>query len=258
MRCSWIITCIGLLIGCLIALIPLSANAGRRPYVMGYDDPLVPDGDVEIETWLDFISQNQAPSVWRWWIGPRWSPYETVEVLFLTNFEEDLVAGSKAELWAEQIDLRWRIFSHKRAGRITLQLNARIALVSDLAHQLSPQIGWSDRVGRFSFAAQFGYAAGFAGPTTTSDYQWLVWSAGAAFDVVKGEIAPLFQLGVEAFGQGVLVGHNDFNSTPGSTVNVGPTLALAKGRLWLSLGALFGVTAASPFAFTRGIIGVAL
>jgi hypothetical protein len=238
---------------------PQVAHAGRRAYIIDYDVPTVPDGDVEIETWMDFISIKPGVNDWRWWIGPRWAPHETVELVALTILtQENTSTSSRAELWAELIDVRWRFFSHPRAGTLTLQVNARIAVDKYLAHQLSPQLGWATHVSRFNFAAQVGYAAGFAGPTSASDYHWIVWSAGASIDLVKGEIAPPLQLGVEAFGQGVITGQNDFTHTSGSPVNLGPTLAVAKGRLWLSAGALFGLTADSPFVFVRGIIGLAL
>lgn len=249
---------ITLLVFSALAGAPGPAAAGRRPFAVSYDTPLVPDGDVEIETWIDYAINRQAPNQWRWWIGPRWAPHESIEIAAFTIIAQDQGQGQGAELWAEQIDLRWRFYSHPVAGNLTLQFNARIAMEYWLPNQLSPQLGWSTHVGRFGFAAQLGYAGGFTGPPQDINYHWIVWSAGASFDVVRGEIAPPFQVGVEAFGQGVLAGNNEFTGVSGSTVNLGPTLAVAKGRLWLSIGALMGLTAASPLAFVRGTVGVAL
>jgi hypothetical protein len=247
----------------LLALLPLPASAGRRPYLWSYDLPTVPDGDVEIETWLDFIASMPKVDHWRWWLGPRWAPHETLELSIFTIVvhEEDASqspARSATELWAEQLELRWRFFTHKRAGALTLQPGTRIAIVHDRAHQLSLQLGWADRVGRFGFAAQVGYAGGVGGSSPAQDYQWIVYSAGISVDAIKGQIAAPLQFGVELYGQGVVSGTNDFNNLPGSTLNLGPTLCLAKGRLWLSAGSLFGLTTASPSLFFRGIIGLAL
>lgn len=236
-----------------------AAQAGRRPFAVSYDTPMVPDGDVEIESWVDYLLNRQAPNQWRWWIGPRWAPFENFEVAAFTIVAQDLTRGENAaELWAEELHFRWRFFSHPVAGNLTLQLNTRIAMEYWLPNQLSPQLGWSTHAGRFGFAAQLGYAGGFTGPPQNASYHWIVWSAGVSFDVVRGEISPPFQLGIEAFGQGVLAGNNEFTGVAGSTVNLGPTLAISRGRLWLSIAGLVGLTEASPLAFVRGTIGVAL
>ena len=71
------------------------------------------------------------------------------------------------------------------------------------------------------------------------------------------EVAPLIQVGVEGFGEAVLVGKNDLTDA-GTTANVGPIVSVAKGRLWASIGCLFGLTADSPRPFVRGVIGVSL
>lgn len=244
-----------------VLLLPLAANAGRRPYLVGYDTTNVPDGDVEIESWGDYLwNRSGWNSGWRWWIGPVWAVTETLELSAFTSLEQDVTGPatpSSAQLWAELLTARWRAWTH-RYGRLTLQLDGRIAVANDLPHQVSPKIGWASHIGRFGFTAQVGYAAGFAGPSSASDYHWITWNAGAVVDVVKGEIAPPFQIGVEAFGEGVIVGKNDLSGQAGSTVNVGPTIAVAKGRLWLSAGALFGVTNTSPVVFFRGVVGLAL
>ena len=182
-----------------LLLLPLPAIAGRRAYLVNYDVPTVPDGDVEIETWIDFVSTAPPANQWRWWIGPRWAPHESIELAAFTIVVSDnSVMGttkvSATELWAEQLDLRWHFFSHPRAGVFTAQFNARIAVVSDLPHQLSPQLGWATRLGRFGLAAQLGYAGGFGGSGPWPNYHWIVFSAGASVDVVRDESRHPFSL----------------------------------------------------------------
>lgn len=245
-----------------LLLLPLSAQAGARPYLINSDVPQVPEGDVEIETWIDNIrtpSSMDGANMWRWWIGPRWAPFENVEVAAFTIVSQDAAEqDAAAVLWAEQLALKWRFYSHKIAGSFTLQLCSRIAIYNELAHQISPQLLWATRLGRFGLAAQVGYAAGFGGPSPDDNYHFISWSAAASVAAIKGQITPPLQFGIEAFGEAMLAGNNDLTGLPGSTVNLGPTVALAKGRLWMSAGVLFGLTETSPFAFVRGIIGVAL
>ena len=99
---------------------------------------------------------------------------------------------------------------------------------------------------------------GFAGPADNDHYHWITWRARASIDAVRGEVAPILQLGVEGFGEAPIAGKNDLTDDTRPTVNVGPTISVARGRLWLTVGALLGVTEASPAAYVRGILGVSL
>ena len=247
----------------MMALPARVVAGGRRPFLFAYDAPSIAGGDVELETWLDFMSKR-APlnDEWRWWLGPRWAPVDGFEVTALTVLTQDLVKPpdmpSTVQLWAEVIELRWRVHTFESIGSITLELDGRIAIANDLPFQASPSVAWNKRAGRFGFAAQVGYAAGFAGPADNDHYHWITWRAGASIDAVRGEVAPILQFGVEGFGEAPLVGKNDLTDDTRATVNIGPTISVARGRLWLTLGALFGVTEASPAAYVRGILGVSL
>ena len=252
------------LLGIGLLLLATSARGARRPYAVAYDAATIAEGDVEIETWLDFISNpKSATDEWRWWMGPRWSPHDGVEVAFLTILTQGITppsqGGSSTQFWATLAEGRWHAASLGGALELTLQLDLRIAMANDLPHQLSPSIVLSRRRGRLGVAAEVGYAAGFAGPTPATDrYDWVVWSGGAALDIVRGEVAPAVQLGVEGFGELTLNGTNDLTDDVRSTANVGPVLSVAHGRLWLTAAALFGGTDASPSLFVRGIVGVSL
>jgi hypothetical protein len=220
------------------------------------------EGDVELETWVDFLSIRGGASEWRWWLGPRWSPLEGVEIAAFTSvvqpFEDPSVSGAAAtaQLWAEKLEGRWR-FASGKFGALTLELDVRIPIASDLPWQISPTLSWAAQVSRLSFVAQAGYAAGLPGYYKGDAYHWFVWSAGATVEVVKGEVSPLLQVGVEGFGEGVIAGINDLTDKQ-STANLGPVVSMARGRLWFSLGCLFGLTADSPKPFVRGVIGLSL
>ena len=245
-----------------LLLLQGTAQAGRRPFLYAYDVPTVPEGDVEIESWLDFVRSRRNPmglgDEWRWFIGPRWAPVDGFELSALTAFAQTVGQGS--ELWAELIEGRWRIWRSEGGSSLTLQLDLRIALAFDIPHQLQPQLNWIKRAGRIVGSVQAGYARGFAGNESVNNvsYDWVTWRAGIAVDAVRGDVSAPLQLGIESFGEIVVNGKGDQLMGGGSTVTIGPTLSIARGRLWLSAGVLFGLLDESPVAITRGIIGLAL
>jgi hypothetical protein len=255
-------TVLGVLAG--LCLFQGAAVAGRRPFLFAYDTATVPEGDAEIESWLDLIQPRHTGQVgeWRWFLGPSWSPVDGVEVSALTAFAQAMEDGAAAELWAELLEGRVRVLRSQTLGDLTLQLDLRIALIYDIPHQVQPQIGWVKRAGRIVGTVQAGYARGFAGndkpEINNVTYDWVTWRAGIAFDAIRGEISAPLQIGIESFGELVLTGKGDQEVGQSSTVTVGPTFSVARGRLWLTAGVLFGILDESPQAIVRGIIGLAL
>ncbi len=254
------ITLLAVVLGQLALAAP--AQAGRRPWTYAEDNTMVPDGDVEIETWVGFIERKEGtPGAWHWWLGVYWSPIESLEVAALTAITQAYEAPDGqprgAELWVEQLSIRWRIIERK-FGALFLKLEGRIAFADNVPFQLQPSLAWAKHAGRFGFAASFGYAGGFEGGGATKSYHWLVYRAAISLDIVKGDVAPPFQLGVELYSQEQLAGQNDLTNNTRSSVMVGPTIAAAKGRLWLNVGALAGVTGGGPTVLIRGIIGLSL
>jgi hypothetical protein len=242
----------------LLATLASTARAGRRPWIYAEDTSMVPDGDVEIESWVGYLLSNpNNPDAWHWWIGPYWSPVDGLEVAALTVITQpyDDSKTSSAELRFEHLSLRWRVIERK-FGSLFLKLEGRLSFADDMPYQLQPSIAWAKHIWRFGFAASMGYAAGFQDKKAV--YQWLTYRAAISFDVVRGEVAPPFQLGLEMYSQEQLVGLNDLTGKKSSSVVLGPTLAVAKGRLWLTLGALAGLTHDGPRVFVRGIIGLSL
>jgi len=245
-----------------LCLLQEVAQAGRRPFIYAKDAATVPEGDVELESWLDFINPKVGGDDYRWWIGPCWSPADGFELTILTSFQEQEknqeFGGTKFALWAELVEGRWR-GPATTAGSLLVQLDLRLAIDDELAHQLMPQVGWVKRGGRFVGTAQVGYAHGF-GTIKAIDYDWVTFRAGAAVDVIRGEISAPLQIGVESFGEIMLTNasKNDLGSGTNSVAFVGPTASVARGRLWLTSGLAFGVGTQAPTLLWRTIIGLAL
>jgi hypothetical protein len=251
-----------LLVSALLAILvaPSVAHAGRRPWIFAEDTATVPDGDVEIESWVGFIDRgDETPGEWHWWIGPYWSPIEQLEFAALTAMRQPYEGPSEKsfELWIEQLSLRWRVIE-RSFGALFLKVEGRIAFAGNTPFQVQPSIAWAKHVGRFGFAASFGYAAGFEGGGDNVRYDWLVYRAAVSFDIIRGEVTSPFQLGLELYSQEELTGKNDLTSDKRSSTLLGPTLAFAKGRLWLTVGTLAGLGSAGPTIVVRGIIGLSL
>jgi len=255
----------------LLLLLPATARAGRRPFLYAQDATMVPEGDVEVEFWLDFIDvQTDQPDKWRVWLGPRWAPFEWIEVSALTIWQQTGPGATSApgagSLWAEQLEARLRALKLGERGALFGQIDYRIAIQATIANQVVPGLGIAGRWHRFDGTAQVGYAHGFGGidPTIMGpdkglrDSNAIPFRAGLAVDVIRGEIAPPLQLGVEIAGEALLDGLNDFNKTDHSHANLGPTVSAARGRLWLTTGVLFPLVEHQPSPFFRLLIGVAL
>ena len=244
----------------LLLLFGFDAQAGRRPWIFAEDTATVPDGDVEIESWVGFVDRgDEKPGEWHWWIGPYWSPIEQLEFAALTAMRQpyENPSNNNFQLWVEQLSLRWRVVERK-FGALFLRVEGRIAFENNVPFQVQPSIAWAKHVGRFGFAASFGYAAGFEGGGDNVRYDWLVYRAAASFDIIRGEVVSPFQIGVELYSQEELSGKNDLTGDKRSSTLLGPTLAVAKGRLWLTVGTLAGLSAGGPTLVVRGIIGLSL
>src|SRR5205823_464769 len=104
----------------VIALLALAApaRAGRRPFTLAYDAQSVPEGDVEMEMWLDFLGNRHTRDAWRWWVGPCWAPVASVEVTALTAFAQTVTSpeggDSVTQLWAELLEARWHALSSEK------------------------------------------------------------------------------------------------------------------------------------------------
>jgi hypothetical protein len=211
---------------------------------------------VEIETWLDYDNQKipEHPDLWRFWWGPRWSPIDGVEITALVSLQQEEEKDTVG-LWAGLLESRWRS-TPRPWGSLALQLDLRLGFDPDLPHQIQPQVGWVRRGGRFVETVQLGYAAGFG----YARYDWMTWRAGVAMDVIRGEVSAPLQVGIESFLELMLTSDsiNDFKTGAHSVGLLGPTASVARGRLWFTGGVLFGLGDTGPFAYVRGIIGLAL
>src|SRR5262245_26668140 len=129
-----------------------AAEAGRRPFLYAHDAATVPEGDAEIEIWLDHINQHAIPAplnvdLWRFWFGRRFSPIDGVEIAALVSMQQSDPGGA-AGFWGGLLESRWRS-APRPVGSLALELDLRVGMDPNLPHQIQPQLGWVRRGGRF-------------------------------------------------------------------------------------------------------------
>lgn len=256
----------------LVALIAFSAEAGVKRFDLSNDASTNGEGEIEMEGWLDFgrpadTSHRVNPSVVNgmFWLGLRLGLLDNLELAsFLVLEKKSFVAlqpeppavppepGVVAVLSEDQsgimmwvTDLRWRPVE---VGKwpVDVFINAELVHWFEQYHptQFRFTLGFSKNVGRFLFALNWSYWDSLVmtardGNPNGARWAWWEVALGASATVVEADgWRPMVNVGVEAWGfiprgsGGRLHVHNHL--LHGGGIVVGPTLSLARGRLWLT------------------------
>lgn len=241
--------------------LPRLAQAGQRAFTWAYDTEIVPEGEVELETWLWARSRSPASPTrtaryWIWW-GPVFGLTDHLEL----NLPLQIVSwaapyGQQTQLESFEADLRYRL--KPRTSQDPLQGLFRVAYHQPTGFPEPPRVD-VNAVGSYDFdsglhlvldvGAQVGLspltAAG--GDLTTL----LTYDLGIAYpvsDEIKVSVEnfaelPVLNLGGEA---------HEF---------VGPAFEWTRGRFWLTFGVLVGLTPVlkeTPHVMPRLLWAVAL
>ncbi|NVJ08312.1 hypothetical protein HUW63_24120 [Myxococcus sp. AM001] len=219
------------------------AQAGRRPFIWTFDTEIVPKGDVELEQWL--WARSRAPSApdrpsvyWIWW-GPVIGLSQHLELAIPFQVRAN---QTDTQLESFEADFRYRLFPRGDDGAFQ-------PLVRAVWHQAintpEPSRVDVDLVGSYQWdnglrttvdlGAQVGFPSlrGDEGPTRILG----TYSVGVAYPVIEDEL----QVSLESFGE---FGLKDANQDP--HLFVGPSVAWTFGRMWITAGTLFGLTAVAP------------
>ncbi len=227
-----------------LAVLPASAEAGRRPFIWVYDTEIVPKGDVELEQWL--WAKSRAPGVegqrsayWIWW-GPVFGLTQRLELAVpfqvlathdttrLDSFDADfrlrLNPRGDDSPWQPLLRVSYHQAIHGTGpSRVDANLVQSIETESGLrlVLDLGTQVGIPALRGQEGPIRLLGsYAAGVSYPVSED-----------------GEL----RASLEAFGeiplQGIQGGQHHF---------VGADVAWTFGRTWVTLGVLVGLTPLFP------------
>jgi len=236
----------GLLLASALAVLvlPLRANAGRRAFTWAYDTEIVPEGDLELETWLWARTRSPAfptrtARYWIWW-GPVFGLTDHLEL----NLPFQIVSwgdvyGQETQLESFEADLRYRL--KPRGNQDPFQALFRAAYHLPTGYPEPPRVD-VNAVGSYDFesgvhlvldvGAQVGLAPVTAagGKVTTL----ITYDLGVSYPV-SDEI----NVSVENFAELPAV-----NLSGGAHEFVGPAFEWTRGRFWLTFGVLVGLTPA--------------
>lgn len=227
-----------------VAVLPASAEAGRRPFIWVYDTEIVPKGDVELEQWL--WAKSRAPGLpgkgaayWIWW-GPVFGLTQQLELA--VPFQV-VATRDRTQLESFDADLRLRLNprGHESPWQPLVRLVYHQGIHTPQASRVDANLVQSlqlDNGLRFALdlGAQVGIPAfrGGEGPLRLLG----TYAAGVSFPVSEeGDL----RASLEAFGELPLL------DTPGAQHHfVGADVAWTFGRSWVTLGVLVGLTPLFP------------
>lgn len=236
-------TAILLLVGCLL---PLSAHAGRRPFLWVYDTEVVPERGVEFETWVtDFSRRSSNDAKVLWW-APILGLTERLEMALPVQIGWSQKTDT-TQLLDYGVDLRWRLANPDRieAGPIVplIRVGAyRLARGPEVLRLETDLVLAIDLGSRLHLALNGGGRYGVRGERWTT-----VYGTGLAFAATDQ-----LKLGAEFFATAPY-------DTPKAKANstLGPTVGWTHGRMWITAGVLAGLTEDSALWMSRLLWAVA-
>lgn len=244
------------------------AQAGRRPFTTLLDSEILAEGDVELEQWAWLVRPAaSAPAAaketaWLWW-GPVFSPWSRLEL----SVPFWLVAHSDGA-WIEalEVDSHWRLFPREHSGRIQPVLKlayhhvvGQAATETDwLGPRLDTALGVSivGPVG-LRFVLNAGGRFDLPGLVSTAPpdgvavraLSVVTYGVGCSLPVLDEEL----RLSLEASGEWAVS-----SQTGPARHFLGPTLAWSRGRVWINVNAMVGLTSQTPAFVPRVAWAVAL
>ncbi len=229
-----------------IVLLAVQADAGVRRFDLTTDASSNAEGEIELEGWLDFGRPQFAGGTatnGMAWLGARFGLLDNLELAGFLVFEKTDVAeptGEKSGLMMWVTELRWRPVEEGK-WPVDFFIQAQMLHWFEAQHPLQFRftVGVSKNVGRFLLAANFSFWEslefnGVNGPGTR--WEWTDLSVGVSANLMEADgPRPSMNLGLEAWSLNKLTNvavHSHL--LQGGGVVVGPTLSLARGRLWLT------------------------
>ena len=236
---------VGLLVG-------FEATAAVRRFDMITDAASNSEGEIELEGWLDFgrpKATTSGSTNGMAWLGARFGLLDSLELAgFLVLEKSEVAEGNPGDdisglmMWVTE--LRWRPVE---VGKwpIDLFIQGQVMHWFEPNHptQFRVTLGVSKMLSRVLLAANASFWTSTSFRKVTSlptdpdiMWNWLDLSLGASVNVIEADgSVPSVSVGVEAWWL-IKAFTPDVHShlLNGGGLVVGPTLALARGRLWIT------------------------
>lgn len=224
----------------LVAVIASSAHADRRSYVWTYQYMTMPEGETEIEFYQ--TTKLKATDEWEYRVEVETGMTDRWDFSVYQIFKQ--VEGDDLTWDAVQFRTRYRL---GESGMwpvdplIYLEYNRKVDLKKP--NKFEGKLILAKQEGKLNISANPLYELFFA-PGTEHE---IGLDAGMSW-----EFHPRFVAGIESVSRQVLEDGADFKSY------LGPTVSIASGRWWYSMGVVFGITDASDDARVRFLMGIGI
>ena len=222
--------------------LPLTAKAAQRPFIWAYDSKIVPSGELELEQWLWARGRAEEGATgpthyWIWW-APVFGLSDHFELAL--PFQIAAQKGEETYLDSFELDARYRI--KPRLDTSAFQPLIRLAYHFPI-HAGPPRLDF-DLVGSYDFDSGLHAVLDLGGKTGLAPITAQGGDVSLQGTVDAGLAYPVsdeVQLGGEAFFELPIA------NIPGSShAFVGPDFAWTRGRIWLTVGVLVGLTPLLP------------
>jgi hypothetical protein len=229
------------------ALIAPAARADRRTMIRAYEYMTQPQGNLELEIWNDIEAPksggfDQATTTHR--IELEYGITDHWDLALYHVFAQEPGAALKFDSW--RAETRYRLFE-KNVLPVDVELYLEAERPADFTApwEVEEKLILEKDFGRFALVANF-----VAQQKLFHLYDGHAWEidAGARYEVV-----PQLRLGAEFW----TIQETVAGATEGSYY-AGPSLSFATSKLWLQLGAGFGIGDTSGATFVRSVIGLNL
>lgn len=222
-------------------------RADRRTLIRAYEYMTQPQGNLELEIWNEVEAPkgdgfDAAATVHR--IELEYGLTDHWDVALYHVFAQEPGAGFRFDSW--RLETRYRLFE-KNVLPIDIELYLEAERPADFAApwEVEEKLILEKDFGRFALVANF--VAEQKLFHANQGHEWEI-DAGARFEVV-----PQLRLGAEFWTIQETVG----GVTEGSYF-VGPSVSWASSKIWLQLGAGFGIGDSSGATFLRSVLGINL
>lgn len=239
----------------LALLVAVEAHATVRHFDLTTEADSNAQGEIELEGWLDFgrpqplptPAQANGTSNGMAWMGLRVGLLDNVELASFLVFEKadvpEATGDDRSGLMMWVTELRWRpVEVGKWPVDVFVQGQVMHWFQQFHPTQFRITLGVSKTIGRFTLAlnaSHWNSLTFFSRKGEFTNWAWFDVTVGASVNLLEADGSiPAINLGVEAWallprdGTRPVVIHNHLLEGGGTVL--GPTLSLARGRLWLT------------------------
>ena len=228
------------------ALVAKEARADRRTLIRAYEYMTQPQGNLELEIWNDVEAPkvggfDQAATVHR--IELEYGLTDHWDLALYHVFAQEPTAAFRFDSW--RVETRYRLFE-KNVLPVDIELYLEVERPATFTEpwEVEEKVILEKELGAFALVANLVAEQKLR---SGAGHEWEV-DVGARYEVV-----PQLRLGAEFW----TIQETAGGATEGSYF-VGPSVSWASSKIWLQLGAGFGVGDSSGATFVRSVLGINL